>query len=243
MLQEGIIIAGRGNLANAIITECDLQKIRWKQWKKDLMVINPSQTVVVHVGSGRELKEVVKFCGRGVRDNSTIPLLQGSGGMRKYLPKRPKFPIIEAPNFAWPVIWFIESIPAIRALLLEKTGHGFDGVTESHQHKKETIPATGMAMAVAAGIPTSEIVSERDQRRQVALGVDPEFISGHGYHWVDTVIDGVKIVLSTQVNGRVPYAKGAIKIVGSINRMREDLKPGYYSVKGNLTLQRELMHH
>ena len=62
------------------------------------------------------------------------------------------------------------------------------------------------------GVSMDEMKSVRDADTQKEIGVPDEFISGHGYHWIDAMSEdgNVKLEFSTKVNGRDTYAYGTV---------------------------------
>lgn len=224
-----IILAGRGKLAKALIKRFKKEKVDWVPWRTRMREPkSPRETVLIHVGSGIEMTAIKAFCTR-----YDIALIQGSSGMAKHFPEIAMFPAVSAPNFALDVVDFIAQLPML-AQRMKNAGILPVGIVESHQSTKTTVPGTAQRMAEILGIPPNKITSIRDQDEQLDRGIPRKHLKAHGYHWITFSGTGGKnsrIVISTQVNGREPYALGAIVIARKVIANRKHLRPGIFSTE------------
>lgn len=225
-----IIVAGHGNMAKAIIAECQFQNVPFSQWEDGYVLkSDPSETVCIHVGSGLQLPKIIEAFNQ-IEDGPTI--LQGSSEIDLLIPKDLKCNIIQTPNFAMPILAFIDMLPDVMQMLGDPDDVKSIRIIESHQGIKKSPPGTAIAMAAAVGLSKASVVSIRDVDTQTILGVPKGYLDSHGYHWVELEVDGVKIVLSTQVNGRAAYAKGALRIADHVVGCWSMLLGGLYTING-----------
>ncbi len=224
-----IIIAGCGKMATAIADECQAQNVPFSRWSKDYKLQSkPDETVLIHVGSGRELPDIIEYCTKLGAENAPT-ILHGSTGQDKLIPQNPGCPIVKTPNFALPMLAFIKNLPRIAWGLAPREQVKVARIMESHQSTKKSVPGTAVAMARVLGMPESMIESVRDPETQIALGVNPEALDGHGYHWIELEVNGVRFGFSTKIDGRVPYAKGALQIAEHIACNWNTLLNGVYT--------------
>jgi len=169
--------------------------------------------VVVHAGSGRQLPEVVAFCQR-----QKAALIQVSSGMdyESILVQPMTFVLVEAPNLSIPVIKLLH--------ILQNNGHLFKGyethITESHQARKTTLPATAREMADSLGIPTAKIASIRDpavQNRE--LHIAEQYLDRHAKHLIEIREGSCTIRIETEVLGYESYLHGIVSLTRAIERL------------------------
>lgn len=87
-----IFVVGSGKLANAILTSnLSFQSCEILKWKTQYQTLN-EKAIIVHAGSGRQLKECFEFC---VRTKSLFIELSTGLETEKM---RPNFPLIICPN-------------------------------------------------------------------------------------------------------------------------------------------------
>src|SRR3989338_660250 len=227
--QMEIIVAGRGNMATAIETLCDKENQAFRRFVPDIQLTQPAdQTVVIHVGSGRELPKIFRLCGE-----HNLVLVQGSGKMEEIMKQAEplNFVVIDAPNFALPIIQFTALLGQITNKL-KRVGMKVTSVRESHQQTKKTVPATALKMASAVDFPKESIESKRDPLIQWRdLDIPREHLNGHGYHWIIFEGGEVTIELSEKVNGRGAYAIGVLQIAKMAVELESQLVPRIYSVQ------------
>lgn len=199
-----IFVAGSGKLAHAILT-ADLtvkgcEMVKWDAPSQQ----HPEKAMVVHAGSGRQLKECVEFCER-----TKSVLIELATGMETET-MDPHFPLVICPN---------TSVLVLKTLQMLKTsGHHFKdyelSVTESHQATKTTAPGTALAFAHSIHCPSHQVISIRDPRVQRnTLGIPEEYLDKHAWHQI-VVKDGLdEVTLQTRVLGHESYAKGVKQII------------------------------
>jgi 4-hydroxy-tetrahydrodipicolinate reductase len=201
-----VIIVGTGKLAtellNALGANQVCEVVSWAD--KALAKDNP---IVVHAGSGRELKDVVAYC-----EEKRAPLVELATGSEIALAS-PAFPVVLCPNTNILMLKFMS--------MLEKSGHLFSGcsirLTESHQAQKTSVPGTAVSMAHALGLNADDVHSVRDPDVQkAALQIPDEHLGRHAYHRI--VIDDAacSVVMETRVYGSSPYADGVARIVAAV---------------------------
>jgi len=185
--------------------------------------------VAVHVGSGRVLEATIEWC-----EANKVPLIQASSGIK--LPEREYSTIIiDAPNMAPPVVAIFKVLPELGALI-QKLG-AVVTVTESHQSTKTSPPVTAQKIGGYFGLSPGSVESIRDQDRQRdELHIPEEFLDGHGCHYVEINSRGVRIKISTEVFGRLPYFDGLIILVKKIVDKGSELKPGIYKIENFLSI-------
>jgi dihydrodipicolinate reductase len=154
----------------------------------------------------------------------------GSTGLDDDLPAKPDCVIVKAPNFALPIVGLIALLPEITRYL------GRLGVTpysliESHQQAKTGTPGTAVAFQQALGVHA--FTSVREPAIQVKLGVPPEHLAGHGYHWMTFEGGAVTLGINTQVNGRAAYAPGFVQLaevtLGRMHTGFAQIRKGVYT--------------
>lgn len=159
--------------------------------------------VALHVGSGRQLPELVHVC-----EKHRIPILNGSTGIKAHLIGIDDVPVVNAENFALPILRLLHILPDF-AQKLNRPEFPLDySVVESHQSTKKTLPGTAVRMASAVGAIPGDVTSIRQGEVQLLLGVPQGFLSAHGYHWITWEDTDLQIQLTTKVNGRGAYLKG-----------------------------------
>lgn len=224
-----IHIVGTGHLARvlgAVSSDAGISSGVWRGDGSDKLV---ADTVVVHVGSGRQLAESLRWSGA-----NGLPFIQASSGQDELLPRSPPCPVILAPNLALPVAKFFEVLPQVAAVFKE-LGMSVE-ITESHQARKKTVAGTGRVMARIVGIPEAAIHSVRNPSEQEALGVPTEHLAAHAYHWITFSQSGLKVQLSTQIEGFTTYANDALKVAEKLIAKRSELQNKIYSVPEILAL-------
>lgn len=204
---QKVIVVGNGKLADAIRDGLpglkDFAVERWENAPR----YDGASAVVVHVGSGRQIDEVIAYCA-----SRKVPLIQGATGIEFHYRDSYRFPLVNAPNFNILMIKFMH--------MLKKQGSIFKGyrisVEESHQASKKTTPGTAFEIAGALGVSPAEIASVREEKTQSnRYGIPAEHLKRHAVHQV-TISDGgdAKIFMRTEVFGLEPYVRGLAEIIG-----------------------------
>ena len=199
-----IFIVGSGKLANALIT-ADLSAesseiVRWEAQNKTFS----EKSVIVHAGSGRQLKEVFEFCAR-----TKSPFIELSTGLETET-MDPDFPLINCPN---------TSILLLKTLnMLKEYGRYFEdyeiSITESHQSAKKTEPGTAFALANSLKFPPEKIISVRDPEiQQNEIGIPEEYLEKHAYHKIIIREWSDEVTIETKVLGHESYARGVKTII------------------------------
>jgi 4-hydroxy-tetrahydrodipicolinate reductase len=214
-----ILIVGSGKLATAIlesnISIDGAEMLKWDAQTKKLS----EKTVLVHAGSGRELKECFDFCER----TSSVFIELSTGLETEKM--NPAFPLVICPNTS---VLLLKTLHMLKAY--GKSYHGYDiSITESHQASKTTEPGTAYAFADSLNVPHNKIVSVREpEMQQHKIGIPPEFINKHAYHKI-VIKDGTdEITLETKVLGHQSYAQGVKAIVDAV--IKHPLAKKRYSV-------------
>ncbi len=222
-----IFVVGSGKLANAILaSDLPIQSGEVLKWESQYPTIC-GKAIVVHAGSGRQLKECFEFCER-----TKSVLVELSTGLETETMK-PSFPLIICPN---------TSILVIKTLrMVQLAGGCFENyrisITESHQSTKKTEPGTAYAFANSLSFPHEKIVSVRDPEvQQNSLGIPQEYLGRHAYHKI-VISDGSdEVTIQTKVLGHDSYAQGVGTIVEAV--LKHGLENKRYTVldlvEGNL---------
>jgi 4-hydroxy-tetrahydrodipicolinate reductase len=200
-----IFVVGSGKLANAILnsdtTFPSSEILKWEtRNQKKLM----EKSIVVHAGSGRQLRECMDFCER--TGSIFIELSTGLETEKT----QPNFTLIICPN---------TSILLLKVLNIVKTfGSAFErnkiSITESHQASKTTEPGTAYSFAKSLNFPLDRIVSIRDPETQLnQVGIPRAYLDKHAYHKI-VIGDGLdEVTIETKVLGHSSYVSGVKKII------------------------------
>ncbi|MBV5282441.1 MAG: hypothetical protein JZU53_08400 [Paludibacter sp.] len=199
-----IFVAGSGKLANAILSSgLSFQSCEIRKWDTYYQTLN-EKAILVHAGSGRQLKECMEFCAR----TKTIFIELSTGLETETL--NADFPLIICPN---------TSILVLKTLnMLKANGRNFENysisITESHQSTKKTEPGTAYAFANALKFPVDKIVSVRNpEMQQNMIGIPEEYLGKHAYHKISISDGSDELTLETKVLGHDSYAKGVKLII------------------------------
>ena len=232
-----LVIVGSGNLAKVFADKVEVFANREYQFSVypisydgSLEVVNSSgvknvseipfkQSLVLHLGSGRQLSDALNFC-----QKNKIPFIQASSGLNAGLPSSLSFPYIEAPNLSLPVIkllWLLNRHP--------KLFQGYSiSIEESHQSSKTTVPATAQKFAELLNVKKDIIKSIRDPHIQTKDWNIPEpFLSGHALHRITIKGQGAEISFGTKILGRDTYLFGVLEIL----KIKNKLEPIKYSIE------------
>lgn len=214
-----IFVVGSGKLASAILSS-DLSS-----YPDEVMPWNVAYTtlseksIIIHAGSGRQLKECLDFCKR--TDSVFVEL---STGLETEM-LDPDFTLVICPN---------TSILLLKMMRIVKTfGHYFQNdkisITESHQHSKTSVPGTAFNFAQSLNVPVDQIKSIRNPESQLKeIGIDPDYLDRHAYHKI-VIQDGLDtLTIETKVLGHNAYAVGVARIIELILNCRLEKKK--YSV-------------
>lgn len=201
-----VIVVGSGKLAKELLNELpgasNAQVVAWT----DAAGSN-RRCVVVHAGSGRELKDAVSFC----RETGSILVELATGSDIENI--EIDFPVVVCPNTNILMLKFLAMLAA--------SGHHFRNykinIAESHQAGKSSVPGTAVAMADSLGLPREKILSIRDpQEQREALQIPSEYLARHAYHRIEIEDHVGRIVLETKVCGPAPYADGLARILSAL---------------------------
>ncbi len=214
-----IFVVGSGKLANALLTSnLSFQSCEVLRWKTQDQTLN-EKAIIVHAGSGRQLKECIEFC---VRSKSVF--IELSTGLETES-MTPDFPLIVCPNTS---ILLLKTLSIVKA-----NGNYFEdyeiSITESHQSTKKTEPGTAYTFANALKIPLDRIISIREPEIQLnEIGIPKEFLGKHAYHKIVIKDGDDEIVLETKVLGHHSYAKGVKRIIDTI--LKNSLENKKYTI-------------
>jgi 4-hydroxy-tetrahydrodipicolinate reductase len=202
-----IFIVGLGKLANAILaSDLSFQSCEIVKWEAQYQALN-EKAIIIHAGSGRQLKECFEFCAR-----TKSVLIELSTGLETET-MNPDFPLIICPN---------TSILLLKTLnMLKANGRYFENydisITESHQSAKKTEPGTAYAFAGSLNFPAERIVSIRDQETQRnKIGIPNEYLEKHAYHKIVIKDGNDEVTIETKVLGHDSYAKGVKVIIDTV---------------------------
>lgn len=213
-----IFVVGSGKLAHAILASgLSFPSCEIVSWEPRFQYFG-EKSIIVHAGSGRQLKECFELCNR-----TKSVLIELSTGLETSR-MQTSFPLIVCPN---------TSILVLKTLnMLKASGSYFENygisVTESHQSAKKSEPGTAYAFAASLNFPVDKIVSVRDKETQHSLGIPAEFLEKHAYHKI-VIEDGIdQVTIETKVLGHHAYARGVKAIVEAV--LTHDLENRNYTV-------------
>lgn len=216
MMRSTVLVAGHGKLANKLKSDLpqagDACSLTVDAWDNRQQYRDYDDIAIIHVGSGRQLPEIVACCRQ-----HAIPLLQGATGV-DYDHEEVDFPLVVAPNFSLLLIKFL--------YLLRESGHHFQrydiSLVESHQAAKKTIPGTAVEMARSLGLPSSEIISVREPRVQHdELHVPAEFLDQHAVHCIKITDGSSALTFTTEVMGLDSYVTGALQVIKALDQLEK----------------------
>ena len=202
-----IFVVGSGKLANAILTSnLSFQSSEIVKWETRYQAL-PEKAIIVHAGSGRQLKECIEFCQR-----TKSVFIELSTGLETEK-MEPDFPLVICPN---------TSILLLKTLnIMKLNGKYFENyeisIMESHQSTKKTEPGTAYAFANSLKFPLDKIVSIRDPGIQRDnIGIPKEYLDKHAYHKI-VIKDGVdEVTIETRILGHNSYANGVKTIIETV---------------------------
>ncbi|PTS99025.1 dihydrodipicolinate reductase [Pedobacter sp. HMWF019] len=214
-----IFIVGSGKLANAILkADLSFASCEVIKWEPLYQTLN-ERAILVHAGSGRELKECLAFCA----GTKSVFIELSTGLETENLD--PEFPLIICPN---------TSILILKTLrMIDLFGGSFEdyeiSITESHQSTKKTEPGTAYNLANSLKVPHNKVVSIRDpQVQQDKIGIPLEFLNGHAYHKIVIRNCNDEVTIETKVLGHNSYANGVNAIIKTC--LNHDLENKRYTV-------------
>lgn len=201
-----VIIVGTGKLATELLGSLGAGgKSRIISWTNQGEA--KGKSIVIHAGSGRELKDVISYC-----QGTGSPLVELATGMEIAI-EPPAFPLVLCPNTNILMLKFMSA--------LARSGNLFSGygikLTESHQAQKKSVPGTAVGIAHALGLTAGDVLSVRNPDEQKArLKIPVEHLDRHAYHQIVIEDAGCNIIIETRVYGASPYADGVRKILSAI---------------------------
>ena len=214
-----IFVVGSGKLANALLaSNLSIQSCEISKWETHFQNLE-EKAIVVHAGSGRQLKECIGFCER-----TMSVFIELSTGLETEN-MNPDFPLVVCPNTS---ILLLKTLSVVKA-----NSNYFEdyeiSITESHQSTKKTEPGTAYAFANALKIPLDRVVSIREPKIQRnEIGIPQEYIDKHAYHKIIIKDGDDEVVLETKVLGHNSYARGVKEIVETV--LKYSLKNKKYTV-------------
>jgi len=214
-----IFVVGSGKLANAILTsDLLVQSYEIVKWKSQYQALN-EKAIIVHAGSGRQLKECFEFC-----DRTKTVFIELSTGLETETMKS-DFPLIISPN---------TSILVLKILnMIKVNGRYFENyeisITESHQSTKKTEPGTAYSFANSLKFPLDKIISIRDLGiQQNTIGIPKEYIDKHAYHKIVIKDGSDEVTIETKVLGHDSYANGVNMIIEAV--LKNSLENKRYTI-------------
>lgn len=165
------------------------------------------KAIIVHAGSGRQLKECFDFC---IRTKSIFIELSTGLGTEK---TKYDFPLIICPNTS---ILVLKTLNMIKAN--SKYFENYEiSITESHQSTKKTEPGTAYAFANSLKFPPDKVLSIRDPEiQQNKIGIPKEYLDKHAYHKIVIKDGSDEITIETKVLGHDSYANGVKAIIETV---------------------------
>jgi len=214
-----IFVVGSGKLANAILTsDLLVQSYEIVKWKSQYQALN-EKAIIVHAGSGRQLKECFEFC-----DRTKTVFIELSTGLETETMKS-DFPLIISPN---------TSILVLKTLnMIKVNGRYFENyeisITESHQSTKKTEPGTAYSFANSLKFPLDKIISIRDLGiQQNTIGIPKDYIDKHAYHKIVIKDGSDEVTIETKVLGHDSYANGVNMIIETV--LKNSLENKRYTI-------------
>lgn len=214
-----VFIVGSGKLAKALLSSpISIPSCELKPWDSSLLKLH-ERAILVHAGSGRQLKECISFCSR-----TKSIFIELSTGLETET-MRADFPMILCPNTS---ILLLKTLYAMKALGTNSSDYVIS-ILESHQATKKTEPGTAFAFAKALHFPVDKIVSVRDPLvQEQELGIPREYLDKHAYHKITLSGHEEEVIIETKVLGHRPYAGGVEKLIRAV--MRNPLENRRYTV-------------
>jgi 4-hydroxy-tetrahydrodipicolinate reductase len=214
-----IFIVGSGKLANALLSsELTFPSHDITKWESNDQSIT-EKSIIVHAGSGRQLKECIDFCKR----TSSVFIELSTGLETERMDA--DFTLLLCPN---------TSILLLKTLnMVKRFGHHFEGykvsITESHQSGKTSAPGTAFSFAQSLKVPVTAITSVREQAIQhKRIGIPDEYLDKHAYHKITIEDSDDEVSIETKVLGHSSYVHGVKKIIEAVLKHALDKKS--YSV-------------
>lgn len=222
-----IILAGRGKMAKSIENECLDKKISCINFNisKKTKIISKN-AVAIHVGSGREFKDLINFC-----EKSRIPVIQASTNVEYKINR--DILIVKAPNLSIHMIKFISSFTSFAESISKNLNIKF---IESHQSNKKDVSGTAIKISKNIRFNQRNIKSIRNEFSQIKLGIPKKNLKGHAYHEISFFNKNLEIKISTKILGREAYAQGAILLAKSLIKNRKILKNKEYQIEDVVAL-------
>ncbi len=219
-----LIIVGRGKMARLFQEECQRLAINCTNPSElPLPLVDKKENpIVIHVGSGRFLLDLIVECGK-----HGYPLVQASSGQMLPDSAFVPIPVINAPNLGLLILALLDVMPRLGTLTRE-LGAKVE-VAESHQASKTSPPITAQIIAGYFGNPSESVNSIRNTGIQTTLGVPTEYLDGHAYHFINIKAHGVEAEITFKVHGRKAYFLGAVALAQKMIDMGDKLTPGIYS--------------
>lgn len=209
MNRRVIILVGQGRLANAIKNSLGkyLENCIVDFWENiDQYSNNTHEMVVVHVGSGRQLNEVTRYC-----SIHGVTLIQGSTGLEyRY---GGQHICIDAPNFNILLLKFMHMLRLFGAHYSTSEIE----IIESHQQIKKSAPGTAIAIANYLGVLQKDIKSVRDRDIQIKdYKIPVPYVDQHAMHIINITNEDTAISMRVDVNGLESYVSGLATIINNI---------------------------
>jgi 4-hydroxy-tetrahydrodipicolinate reductase len=216
-----VVIVGSGKLAQSI-----LDHLREFDPQGDIIeriefftpsIVLDGQTVLIHVGSGRQFNQTVQLAAKhrcyyiqGATEKD-IPM-DAPGDLR--------FVYVNAPNLSMDLIRFLYLMKLANPLFKNYKKR----IIESHQSSKKSEAGTAKKICELLEIHGNEIISIRDARDQRTMGI--ENLDLHAYHQIIMGEGHSQIKFETKVEGHIPYVSGLLEIISVLDQ----LTAGYHDI-------------
>lgn len=199
-----VLICGNGQMAKGFASFLKKEKISYEKFTKNT---EGKFDFAVHLGSGRELKDLIKFC-----EENKIPLIQASTGQK--IKSKPETFILDLPNVSLEILRSLIFLQEIK-IFAQQNKMKIE-LTESHQSSKKTTPGTAILIAKILGIPKNKIISKRNIKK------------AHAHHFIKLSKKEIEIEYSIKINGRETYFEGLLSIIKILKK--EKLRKGFYDI-------------
>jgi len=220
-----IIIVGNGKLSNSLLNGLPeyIKDCNADLWENNSLYPD-DEKVIVHIGSGRQLSEVISFC-----ESTGTPLIQGSTEVKGDYSDA-AFTFVDSPNFNLLILKFMH--------MIKEYGFHFQNnnisITESHQESKKSLPGTAIEFAKSLGVDPGTIITIRDPEvQEKGYNIPREFLHLHAFHEINIGDGSTSINFQTLVKGHDSYITGLAAIINTL----ENLDDRYYHIMDLLDMK------
>jgi dihydrodipicolinate reductase len=184
----------------------------------------PDDSIVAYFSSKERFQSVLAEC---IKRHLT--LIVGSSDVKatEYVPSEVEIPVIIAENLSPLVMGVFGACERLGKVSQMIGAHAF--VAEGHQKTKTSAPATAQKIAGYFGNPPESVGSIRsDPIARAVLGIPEANLGGFGAHFIAVSHNGTNVRVSFDTQGRSMYCDGLKLLLGKIDELGNDLKPGIH---------------